>query len=752
MGTRERRERSDQADRELITLFRDALLTFSLSEDSVALAAVGGYGRGELSPGSDLDITFVCNNSVNDERKSQLVNAVLYPLWDKGWSVDHSVRTRSEYRESAASDIKVLLGLLDIRRIAGNSDLVDAISHDASEMWRKDSEKFLPALRSSILEREKQSGELAFLLEPDLKEARGGLRDIQAIRAIARIQTVPVSLDRLAAAESLLANVRDGLHQVSGRKRDQLLFIEQDKVAALLGFADADVLMYEVAKSARTVDYIMSLTWHRIDRSLKKFRFKRPAFEEIAKGIEINGSEIQFNSVAPWDDPTLGLRAAALAAQRGFTLSIESATELAEKLTPFGEVWPRRSREDLIALIGAGEHMIGVFESLDQEGIIERWIPEWSHLRFLPQRNVLHRHTVDRHMLEVAVRATVLTRSVHRPDLLLAAALFHDLGKGFSGRDHSDYGAELIAPLARRIGFADEDVATLQLLIKHHLLLPLIATTRDLDDPATIQSVLSQVPDAQTLELLHALSIADGEATGKAAWSKWKASLVADLVHRSLAAMAGTEPARQLELTERQLRLAQLNELYVEVEAREESYQIEIVTPDRNGLLAIVAGALAISKFDVRSARTKTVNDVAVMTWLVSVDAQGEIPDAAAISTLLRRVLEGELDLTTRIDERIQNYRKYPGIPVSPPRVLALNDHATAATVLEVRMHDRPGVLYSISKAISRFGVDIQAAIVATLGAEAFDTLYITDVNGQPLPEDQAKGLARQIERYLETL
>ena len=752
MGTRERRERSDQADRELMTLFRDALLASSISEDSVALAAVGGFGRGELSPGSDLDITFVCNGSVSDEQKSLLVNAVLYPLWDKGWAVDHSIRTRSEYRESSGSDIKVLLGLLDIRSIAGNFELIDAISDDAHEMWRRGSEKFLPALRSSILEREKQSGELAFLLEPDLKEARGGLRDIQAIRASARIQTVPVSLDRLAAAESLLSNVRDALHQVSGRKRDQLLFIEQDKVAELLGFADADILMYEVAKSARTVDYIMSLTWHRIDRSNKRRRFKREALEEIGKGIEINGSEIQFKESAPWEDPSLGLRAAALAAQRGLTFSIESVTQLAEKFAPFTGVWPRRSREDLIALIGAGGHMIGVFESLDQEGIIERWIPEWRHLRFLPQRNVLHRHTVDRHMLEVAVRASALTRSVHRPDLLLAAALFHDLGKGFPGKDHSDYGAELIAPLAGRIGFGEEEIATLQLLIKHHLLLPLIATTRDLDDPATIQSVLAQVPDAQTLELLHALSIADGEATGKAAWSKWKANLVADLVQRSLAAMAGTQPARQLELTERQLRIAQLNELYVEVEAREESFQIEIITPDRNGLLAIVAGALAISKFDVRSARTRTVNDVAVMTWLVSVDAHGQPPDALAIRTLLSRVLQGELDLTSRIEERIQNFRKYPGIPVSPPRVLALNDHATRATVLEVRMHDRPGVLYSISKAISRFGVDIQAAIVATLGAEAFDTLYITDVNGSPLPEEQAKGLARQIERYLETL
>ena len=753
MGTRERRERSDSADKELRKLFLDALSSFSIDNESVALAAVGGYGRGELSPGSDLDITFIHDARVSDSQKAQLVNAVLYPLWDMGWLIDHSIRSRSDNRDAMAADIKVQLGLLDIRLISGNSDLVDSVASDARDNWRRCAKQNLAALRETIIERESISGELAYLLEPDLKEARGGLRDIQAIRAIAINENVPVSLDRLATAEALLANVRDALHEVSGRKRDQLLFIEQDKVAALMGFADADILMQEVAKSARTVDYIMSLTWHRIDHAPKKTLFTRAKRGEVvSRGVEIIDGEVQIRSDADWSDATLGLRAAAQAAQRGLPLSIESAMELAESLSDFEGIWPRRSREDLVALIGSGAQMARVFETLDQEGIIERWLPEWNHVRFLPQRNVLHRHTVDRHMVEVAVKASALTRSVHRPDLLLVAALFHDIGKGYPDKDHSDYGEELIEPLARRIGFPEEDVKTLQLMIKHHLLLPAIATKRDLDDPATIEFILTQVPDAQTLELLHALSIADGEATGKAAWSQWKANLVADLVKRSLSAMAGIKPARQLEITERQLRLAQTRELHVDVEPRDEGYQIEIISPDRTGLLAVVAGALAISKFDVRSARTRTIDDVAVMTWLISVDEHSSAPTAVQIKVLLQRSLDGEIDITNRIDERIRNYRRFPGIPVPPPQVSALNDLATQATVVEVRMHDRPGVLYSISKTISRFGVDIQAAIVATLGAEAFDTLYITDLTGEPLSEEQAKALARQIERYLETL
>ena len=395
--------------------------------------------------------------------------------------------------------------------------------------------------------------------------------------------------------------------------------------------------------------------------------------------------------------------------------------------------------------------MIRVFEALDQEGIIGNWIPEWEHVRFLPQRNVLHHHTVDRHMLETAVKAASLTRSVRRPDLLLVGALFHDIGKGFIGKDHSEYGSELIKPLAERMGFPSSDVATLALMVEHHLLLPSIATRRDLDDPQTIASVLALVPDVDTLQLLHALSIADGEATGRTAWTAWKAKLVQDLVDRCMSAMQGVTPTPTPELTEAQLRKHRSRELSVEVRTREEGYEIEVVSPDRMGLLSIVAGVLSISRMDLRSARTRTIDDVAVMTWLVSLDIHAPVPQEEQLLEMLRRALDGDFDVSAKIEERIRNYRKYPGIPVPPPVVTATNDIATNATILEVRMHDRPGVLYNTTKTISRFGVDIRAAIVATLGAEAFDTLYITDANGEALSEEHAKNLAAQIERQMLT-
>jgi [protein-PII] uridylyltransferase len=752
MGTRERRDRSDKSDRLLSGLLFDSLEKLQLDQSAIALVAVGGFGRGELSPGSDLDIILLHNGSLEEKVLAELVNLILYPLWDRSIAIDHSVRTRAECREQAAHDVRVAQGLLDIRFIAGNRELAESVETDAREDWVKNAKRNWPKIRSASDERAVRSGELAFLLEPDLKEARGGLRDIQALRAIAAMGLVDVPLSRVAEAEALLAKVRDALHEVSGRGRDQLLLTEQDAVAAHLELTDADALMLEVAKSARAVDYSMDLTWHKLDNVKTGSIFSRRKETAVGRGLLLIDGELKVDtdySIA--HDPGIGLHAAAVAAQRGADLSVESAIRLAEDFTALDEPWPRQSREDLVTLIGAGSHMIRVFEALDQEGLIERWIPEWGHVRFLPQRNVLHRHTVDRHMLETAVRAAALTRKVHRPDLLLISALFHDIGKGYLGKDHSEYGEILIADIGRRLGFSEKDVHVLALLVKHHLLLPTVATRRDLDDPATIATVVEAIGNPENLELLHCLSIADGEATGRTAWSDWKAGLVADLVHRALAAMSGIQPAKKVELTAQQIARLTAGELSVAVTPGEGVHEIEILAPDQVGLLSAVAGVLTISRMDVRSAKTRTHGGSALMTWTVSLDPNTAEPNGEKLAELLAKALAGEIDLAKRIDDRITQFRKLPGIPVPPPVVSATNDIATNATVIEVRMHDRPGVLFTVAKAIARFGVDINAAIVATLGAEAFDTLYVCDLGGAALSDERAKLLASQLENILLT-
>ena len=757
MSTRERRDRSNESDRFLSQLFHKAIQDLGDAElgKEIALAAVGGYGRGELSPGSDLDILFIHSGRVSSEKLKAFVNEVLYPLWDTK-SVDHSVRTRSETRDAATSDLRVATGLLDIRFITGNADLVAHVHSDALELWRKNAKDNLQELHKSLKQRHTRAGELAYLLEPDLKEARGGLRDIQALRAIALSGVVTVPLEKISWAESTLNNVRESLHLASGRGKDRLLFQEQDKVADLLKYADADAMMGDVARAARSVDYLLDYTWHTFEHKGKDGLgriFKTPRVVTVAKNVSSSNREIVIDPITSFnDDPVVGLRAAATAAQLGLPLSLDTCTELSEALKKgegvLSNPWPSEARELLITLIGAGEAMVGIFEILDQEEIIFHWIPEWMSVRSLPQRNALHRHTVDRHMVETAVHAAALTRKVQRPDLLLFAALFHDIGKG-TQEDHSERGVRLIEPIAHRIGFDAKDIEILKNLVLHHLLLSSTATRRDLDDPATIASVVSAIPDVNTLELLHALSIADGEATGSAGWSEWKATLVNDLVQRVKQAMAGAEVAQQPEVSQEQIAQAEKGVLRVTLEEHSSGYAVEVISPDKPGLLSIVAGVFNISRLDVKSARTKTLGNSAVMNWIVTPEPHAPEITNTKLHELIAAALVDSKNVEEKLFARAAAYASIPTIPVPDPEVEIINDAATDATVIEVRSHDRPGLLFRIGAAITQSKIDIRSAIVTTLGAEAIDTLYVTELTGGPLSHERANEVASHLKQAL---
>lgn len=756
MSTRERRERSNESDRFLLSLFNDALGKTGKSAKGLAIAAVGGYGRGELSPGSDLDIVILHQGQFSQSALSDFVNELLYPLWDNK-SVDHSVRTRTETRDAAESDLKVALGLLDIRLVAGDADLVASVQSESLDSWRKQARSRLPELKKSLEQRHERAGELAYLLEPDVKEARGGLRDINALRAISLSGATNVPLERISWAESKLNDVRETLHQTSGRNKDRLLFQEQDAVARELGYIDADALMSDVARAARSVDYLLEFTWHQLEQRAKDGfgRFlRKPRTDVVAKNLNVSQKEVVINPLTDLhSDPMLGLRAAATAAQLGLPISLESYSLLSAALNEgkglLPNPWPREAREHLISLIGAGESMVPIFEALDQEEIIFHWIPEWRALRSLPQRNALHRHTVDRHMVETAVHAASLTRKVHRPDLLLFAALFHDIGKGET-EDHSIRGERLIGPLAKRIGFPEEDIEVIKILVKHHLLLSATATRRDLDDPATIQSILAVIPDLTTLELLHALSIADGEATGSAGWSDWKAALVSDLVRRVKKAMSGSSTiAAQPEITPEQLKVAESGVLQVNLEQRENGYSIEIISPDKPGLLSLVAGVINTSRLDVRSARTKSHGSSAVMKWIVTPEPHAPVVTAQNLRSEIEKAFNDASHIQDRLIARAQAYASIPSIPVPDPVVEFYNDGATEATIIEVRSHDRPGLLFRIGAGITQSKVDIRSAIVTTLGAEAIDTLYVTELTGGPLSDERANEVASRLLQLL---
>jgi [protein-PII] uridylyltransferase len=545
-------------------------------QPGVALVAVGGYGRGELSPRSDLDLLLLHDGRGGRGEIAQLADRIWYPVWDLGIALDHSVRTTAEVRETAAEDLKVQLGLLDARHVAGDQALTADMRAGALAEWRAQAHKRLPELRELSEERARTHGELPFLLEPDLKEARGGLRDATALRAVAASWLADAPHGGLAEARDTLLDVRDALHLTTGRATDRLALQDQDQVAAALGLLDADVLLRQVYESARTLAYAADVTWREVGRVLRardgrpsRLRGllggaggrRRAAVEQertpLAEGVvEQDGEAVLARTARPDRDPVLPLRAAAAAAQAQLPLALPAVRRMAAATAGSGSgsvagsragaggarslpvPWPAEAREQFVTLLGAGEATVPVWEALEAEGLIARLLPDWERVRCRPQRNPVHRFTVDRHLVETAVRASALTRRVQRPDLLLVGALLHDIGKGWPG-DHSIVGETIAHDMAVRIGFGEADADVLARLVRHHLLLIETATRRDLDDPATIRSVADVVGSASTLELLHALTEADALATGPAAWSAWRGTLVADLVKRVAGVLAG---------------------------------------------------------------------------------------------------------------------------------------------------------------------------------------------------------------------
>ncbi|MFE3501872.1 [protein-PII] uridylyltransferase [Kitasatospora sp. NPDC059160] len=754
----------------------------------VALVAVGGYGRGELSPRSDLDVLLLHSGPVPRE----LPERIWYPVWDTGAKLDHSVRTVAEARAVAAADLKAQLGLLDARHLAGDRDLTAALRSAVFTDWRASAPVRLPELRELGRERAERHGELSFLLEPDLKEARGGLRDLVALDAVAATWLADAPRDGLDTAALRLADVRDALHLVTGRATERLGLQDQDQVAERLGVLDADTLLRQVYEAARTIAYASDVTWRAVDRVLaarsgrgrRAVRLGFPftgagrgagavargavARRPLAEGVvEQDGEAVLAQAARPAADPVLPLRAAAAAAQNGLTVSYATVRRLAAECRPLPVPWPDEAREQLVTLLGAGEAAVPVWEALEAEGLVTRLLPDWERVRCRPQRNAVHRWTVDRHLVETAVRAAAMTRRVARPDLLLVAALLHDLGKGWPG-DHSEAGEVIVRDLAVRMGFPAEDTETLAVLVRHHLTLVDTATRRDPDDPATVETITKAVGTLPELELLHALTEADALATGPAAWSSWRASLVDGLVARVAVQLAGggaapveAEPgAEQERLAVEAARTgAPALLLLAQAEGADPGtepmgVELNLAVPDRPGLLGTVAGVLALHRLTVRSAGLRELDPIGagpvlLLSWRVAAEF-GELPEAARLRADLRRALDGTLDVSRRLAERDAAAPRRKGIPTPPPLVTVAPAVASAtATVLEVRAHDAPGLLHRIGRALDGAGVRVRTAHVSTLGAEAVDSFYLTDPAGLPLAAERAREVAAAVRSAL---
>ncbi len=730
----------------LVTLY-DGWLAALLGDPGpgVALVAVGGLGRCEPAPGSDLDLVLV---HAGRSDVAGIADRVWYPVWDSGVGLDHSVRTVAEAVTVARDDLKAALGLLDARHIAGDPALTTALLSETRAVWRSGAAARLPELKAMVAERAQLAGEVAFLLEPDLKEARGGLRDVHALQAVAAAQVADPPTASVLAAHEVLLDVRGELHRRTagpGRRTvDRLLMQEQDAVAAALNYADADALMAAVSGAARTIAFASDAVWRRVAVAPPRRRLigrraapgpvRRPLADDV---VEQAGEVVLARDAAPESDPVLVLRGAEAAARAGLPIAPVTLDRVA-LAPPLPLPWPREALDAFVGLLGAGVGTVAVMEALDQSGLLVRLLPEWEAVRSKPQRNSYHRFTVDRHLVETAVGAAALTRRVARPDLLLLGALLHDIGKGLPG-DHTEVGMRLVSVIGPRLGLPAADVEVIVAMVRHHLLLPDVATRRDLADPATAAAVAEAVGSAEVLELLHALTEADSAATGPAAWSPWKGQLIAELVTRTAALLAGAPLPTEPPLTPRQRDLVAAGGFALDAD----DDGVTVVAPDRPGLLSLSAGVLSLHQLDVRAASVRTLGATALSQFQVA-PRFGSLPDWAAVRDDLRHAFEGSLPLTERLAAREAAYPRRTPVPVAPPTVRLIDDASESATVVEVRAADAAGVLHRITGALGACGLDVRTAHVSTLGADVVDAFYVVGPDGGKLTDPS---LRDQVER-----
>ncbi len=727
----------------------------------LALMAVGGYGRSELCPYSDLDVVLVHKGRRN---VSATADRIWYPVWDEGITLDHSVRRPGDALELAGEDLRVALGLLDARVVCGDPRVAEPVIEGARERWARQKPPWLGVLGDLVADRHRSNGDVGFLLEPDLKESHGGLRDVAAL--LAMMQAVPVLADyvdtvAIEGARAVLTSTRVELHRRSGREQNRLLLQEQEQVAEALGEPDSDGLMRSVATAGRTVAWEGDDAWRRrgawqrskrsgrtLRRSEGRSRGRGGAHggeSEVTvlpgdPGIGLTVDEVDLTPAADvTGDPSLSLRLAAVAAERNLPIARQALNLLGRKAPPPVDPWSDDLRGTLVRVLATGPPAIAALEALDQRHLLERYLPEWAAVRNKPQRNPYHRFTVDRHLLEATANAATLAHRVSRVDLLLLGTLLHDIGKGFPG-DHTDVGMTVVAEIGHRIGLPPPDVDTLVTMVRLHLLLPDTATRRDLDDPATAERVAKEVGTRSTLELLAALVEADSLATGPSAWGPWKAGLVADLVKRTGRLLAG-EPAAPPTpwLTEDHRAIMDTVRLHEVPALSIDDPTVTVVALDRPGLFAEVTGVLALHGLNVRSAVVAGEDGVAVEIFTVE-PARGRWPAAARLTDDLAGVMDGSLPIERKLAERARTYRNERRV-VTPHLVstqVSVDNNASAtASVVEVRAEDVVGQLHRITQALVDCRLDVHSAKVSTFGSAVVDAFYVHGPDGGKLTDLQ---------------
>jgi len=787
-----------------------------LARNPCALVALGGYGRKELCLRSDVDLLVLFEGRVPAEAK-ELVQELLYPLWDLGLEVGHAVRSARECLSMAARDFEVLTSLTDARFLCGIPAVCSALLAEVFEkILRRRSGRFVAWHAERSRARHERYGDSSFLLEPDLKEGLGGLRDYHVLLWVARarggVRSVedldtlgilsPDEFHGLAEAVGFLWAVRNRLHALAGRKCDRLYFEHQVRIAESMGFrrhkGQRGVERF-LAVLHGHLEFIKRLHLAFLDRAAPSSRWPglrpRTRFRGLVAGR--HGLEFEDPELIA-SDPSLLFKIFEQSGRLGIPLSLEARRIVRGSLCLVDDGL-RRSHGTGAALrriVSGAADVTLVLGEMFHTGLLAEVLPELRGIVHRIQYDEYHHYPVHTHLVQTLQNikdlkgleaapwdplGSSILADISDPEPLYWAALLHDVGKQGSGRNHAERGARIARGILRRVGLPKDRTDLAVFLVREHLLLVHTATQRDLGDEKVIVQCARQIRSVEALRMLYLLTVADCRATGPRAWNEWTSVLLRELFHKVLHVLERGELATTaaVEIVERKRRILlaqpadlsheERSALFEQMSTRyllqtppeeilrhldlyrrlgerlfvldyrtgpaEDLRTLTLCAKDRPGLFSKTAGVLTLNGFNILSAQIHTWrNQIALDLFHVKAppDPLFEQERLARVESDLQAVLEGSLCLEEELGRRWAQIGPTRFRPLSDgaDRIVLDNSSSDFFTIIEVTTRDEPGLLYRLTDALYRAGLDIRVARIATKADQALDVFYVREIEG----------------------
>lgn len=727
----------------------------------LAVCAVGGYGRRELAPYSDIDLLFLTKDDKN-ERTQSAVSFILYLLWDSGVKVGSSVGTPEERIKRAETDFETRTAFLEARFVCGKRRLFDDFAARYDELRRtSDARAFLEAKLNEREERLKKTGGSKYMLEPNIKEGRGGLRDLhlafwltkyffgtaEISDLVHRGLQAPEAIERFLKAHEFLATVRCHLHLSAGKAGDVLTLEAQKEIAERTGYAS------RAGNSA-------------VERFMKHYYLisrKVAELSELFISVIKDLADGKPNTEEPTEDPAFVVKNGRLDIKNGFSFAADPAAllrafELKSRLElPFSPVLtekieksahllrPLRKTEEICSLffkILTGNRPESALRRMNETGVLNVLIPAFGKITGQVQFDLYHVYTTDEHTFKVVGFLYEAAKESQSGKSLLTAGLLHDIAKGRGG-DHARKGAAVAKEVCRDLGMSGEETDTVVWLVENHLLMSHTAFKRDIFDPKTSEDFIAEVQSPERLRLLYALTEADIRAVGPNVWNGFKEQLLKTLFDAALERIQGNED-RPRPLTEAQKRLAELppsHEPSFAVETDEEKgvTSLTVSAPDEDGLFAKITGILALENVSVAEAQIMTLkNGMALDTFLIQETdmldngARRPVASAKKIARIQEKIRSANADTVEQELKRRKSVRKTFW---SEPRVLIDDAASNSCTLIEINASDAVGFLHAVTRAMTLADLNIVSAHIYTYGSKVVDVFYVTGKNGKKISD-----------------